>query len=54
VPVADEGYVALFDAEFRHVRRTVHVLMGDYAAAEDVTQEAFVRLLLHWPKVSRY
>jgi RNA polymerase sigma-70 factor (ECF subfamily) len=50
----DEAYARLFDAEFPRVRRTVHVLMGNAAAAEDVTQDAFVQLLLHWPKVSRY
>jgi RNA polymerase sigma factor (sigma-70 family) len=51
---ADEAYTRMFDAEFPHVRRTIHVLLGSSAAAEDITQDAFVQLLLHWPKVSRY
>jgi DNA-directed RNA polymerase specialized sigma24 family protein len=31
--------------------RTILVMIGDPAAAEDITQDAFVRL--HWGKVSR-
>ena len=51
---ADEAYTRLFDAEYAHVRRTIHVLLGNAAAAEDITQDAFVQALLHWSKVSRY
>ena len=50
----DEGYQRLFAAEFSHVRRTVLVMTGDAGTAEDLTQDAFVQLLLHWPKVSGY
>ena len=50
----DERYAQLFSAEFSHVRRTVFVLVRSSAAAEDITQDAFVQLLLHWPKVSRF
>ena len=51
---ADEAYARLFGEEYPNVRRTVRVLLGNSAAAEDVTQEAFVQLLLHWRRVSRY
>jgi RNA polymerase sigma factor (sigma-70 family) len=51
---ADEDYTRLFDAEFPLVRRTVFVMTGNAAVAEDVAQDAFVQLLLHWSKVSRY
>jgi RNA polymerase sigma factor (sigma-70 family) len=51
---ADEDYARLFDAEFSNVRRTVYVLVGNGPAAEDLTQDAFVQLLLHWSKVSQY
>lgn len=54
MPGADEAYTRLFDAEYAHVRRTVYVLLGETAAAEDITQDAFVQLLLHWRKVSGY
>ncbi|HTY72981.1 MAG TPA: sigma-70 family RNA polymerase sigma factor [Actinomycetes bacterium] len=50
----DEAYTRLFGAEFAYVRRTIHVIVGDAAAAEDITQDAFVQLLLHWRKVSHY
>jgi RNA polymerase sigma factor (sigma-70 family) len=49
-----EGYDQLFAAEYPLVRRTILVMIGDPAAAEDITQDAFVQLLLHWGKVSRY
>jgi RNA polymerase sigma-70 factor, ECF subfamily len=51
---ADERYTRLFDVEYPHVRRTVFVMVGDPGAAEDLTQDAFVQLLLHWRRVSRY
>jgi RNA polymerase sigma factor (sigma-70 family) len=50
----DEAYERLFAAEYSLVRRTIFVMTGDAATAEDVTQDAFVQLLLHWSKVSRY
>ena len=50
----DEVYTRLFAAEFPLVRRTIHVLVGNGAIAEDITQDAFVQLLLHWRKVSGY
>lgn len=50
----DRDYSHLFDAEFGLVRRTVYVMTGNTAVAEDITQDAFVQLLLHWTKVSRY
>jgi RNA polymerase sigma-70 factor (ECF subfamily) len=36
------------------VLRTVYLILGDRGRAEDVTQEAFIQLLAHWRKVSRY
>jgi RNA polymerase sigma-70 factor (ECF subfamily) len=50
----DEDYARLFRAEFPHVRRTIHVMVGSAAVAEDITQDAFVQALLHWGKVSRF
>ena len=34
--------------------RTARAMLGDRAAAEDVAQEAFVRLYARWRRVSRY
>ena len=36
------------------VLRTVFLILGDRGRAEEVTQEAFIQLLTHWRKVSRY
>ena len=44
----------LFRAEFARVARTVHHIVGDRRQADEVTQDAFLELLRHWPKVSGY
>ena len=44
----------LFDAEFPAVVRSVFVVCQDLGRAEDVAQEAFLELLRHWGRVSRY
>jgi RNA polymerase sigma factor (sigma-70 family) len=51
---ADLGFDWLFEAEFPAVMRTVYLIVHDRARAEDITQDAFVQLLRHWRKVSRY
>ena len=50
----DEAFEAFFLAEHGPVLRTVTLILGERQAAEDVTQEAFYRLLVHWRKVSTY
>jgi len=54
--VADTGaeFDLLFSVEFPAVMRTVYLMLQDLDRAEDVTQDAFVQLLKHWNKVSRY
>jgi RNA polymerase sigma factor (sigma-70 family) len=51
---ADEEFRTMFVATYPGVARTVQLLVGDRAVAEEVTQEAFIQLLLHWRKVSRF
>jgi DNA-directed RNA polymerase specialized sigma24 family protein len=51
---ADAEYSALFRSEFARVARTVSLIVHDRERAEDITQDAFVQLLRHWPKVSGY
>lgn len=51
---ADADYAWFFRAEFPAVLRTVFLVLHDRGRAEDVTQEAFIQLLVHWRKVSRY
>lgn len=50
----DEEYDLLFTVEFPAVMRTVYLMIHDLDRAEDLTQDAFVQLLRHWKKVSRY
>lgn len=47
-------YTAFFRREFGAVLRTVELMLRDHGRAEELTQDAFVQLLLHWPKISRY
>jgi len=47
-------YEWLFRAAYPRILRTVSQIVGDRAAAEDVTQEAFLKLLQHWRTASGY
>lgn len=49
-----ERYEWFFKAEYPQVVRSAYLVMYDADGARDVAQEAFVQLLRHWPKVSRY
>jgi RNA polymerase sigma-70 factor (ECF subfamily) len=51
---SEEDFRLLFDASFTSVVRTVHHITGDRAVAEEVAQEAFIQLHLHWRKVRKY
>ncbi len=51
---AEAEFTAFFRAEFRRVVRTVYLIVNDRGRAEDIAQDAFVKLLDHWAKVSRY
>jgi len=47
-------YDLLFSMEFPAVMRTVYLILHQLDHAEDITQDAFVQLLRHWKRVSRY
>jgi RNA polymerase sigma factor (sigma-70 family) len=47
-------YAAFYVAQFRAVARTVYLILYDREHSEDITQDAFVQLYLHWSKVARY
>ncbi len=51
---APADFDTLFRTEFARVARTVHHVVGDRRLADEVTQDAFLELLRHWPKVSAY
>lgn len=44
-------YEWLFRAAYPRIRRTVVSILRNQESAEDVTQEAFLKLLQHWRKV---
>jgi RNA polymerase sigma-70 factor, ECF subfamily len=50
----DAGYDLLFATEYAAVMRTVYLIVHDLDRAEDIAQDAFLQLLRHWRKVSRY
>jgi DNA-directed RNA polymerase specialized sigma24 family protein len=47
-------YEAFFRREFAPTLRTVELMLRDHGRAEELTQDAFVQLLRHWHKISRY
>lgn len=49
-----EEYAWFFRGEYERVLRTVFLVVGERESARDVTQEAFIRLLRNWKKVSTY
>jgi RNA polymerase sigma-70 factor (ECF subfamily) len=50
----DDEFEWFYRAEYPMVARTVFFVVHDRARAEDIAQEAFVRLLERWRRVARY
>jgi len=48
---ADAGFDAFFLAEHERLLRAMYLVTGDRAEADDIAQEAFVRLLERWETV---
>jgi RNA polymerase sigma-70 factor (ECF subfamily) len=51
---APEEFHWLFAREYPDIVWAANVILHDYPRAEEVAQDAFVKLLEHWSKVSRY
>jgi RNA polymerase sigma-70 factor (ECF subfamily) len=47
-------FSSFFRVHYPSVVRTAYLILGDRGRAEEVAQEAFTQLLVHWRKVSRY
>lgn len=47
----DEQFSEFFAARASALRRTAYLIVGDWHAAEDVTQVGFARLYVAWPRV---
>jgi RNA polymerase sigma factor (sigma-70 family) len=54
VTEVDIEYTAFFRDEFPSVLRTITLMLRDQSRAEEITQDAFIQLLVGWPKISRY
>jgi RNA polymerase sigma-70 factor (ECF subfamily) len=50
---AHSSFEALYARDYERLCRATYLMMGDVGEAEDVTQEAFCRVLERWDKVSR-
>lgn len=50
----DEDYAWFFSGEYPGLVRTLFFIVHDVERAEDIAQDAFTQLLVHWRKVSRY
>ena len=53
---ADEGrdYDWVFRASFTSITRTVYLIVHDQGAAEEITQDAFIKLLGKWRSIADY
>lgn len=49
----DDEFSEFFTARFDRARRTAYALCGDWGEAEEIAQQAFVRMYAHWRKVRR-
>lgn len=50
----DDEFARLFREVYPSLVREMYLLLGSWQAAEDTAQDAFVRLLRRWPKISLY
>jgi RNA polymerase sigma-70 factor (sigma-E family) len=49
----EHEYCDYFTARRRPLMRTAHAILGSWPAAEDATQQTFVQLYLHWPRIQK-
>jgi RNA polymerase sigma-70 factor (ECF subfamily) len=52
-PAPPPAFEAFFSAEYARLARALYLVTGDAAEAEDVAQEAMVRMYERWDRVSR-
>ncbi|MEV4257992.1 SigE family RNA polymerase sigma factor [Spirillospora sp. NPDC049652] len=50
---SDTGYTAYVSGRVDWIRRTAYLLCGDWASADDLTQQTVYRLYVHWAKARR-
>jgi RNA polymerase sigma-70 factor (sigma-E family) len=52
-PSWEQDYCDFFSARRRPLMRTAHGILGSWPAAEDATQQTFVQLYVHWPRIQK-
>jgi RNA polymerase sigma-70 factor (sigma-E family) len=52
-PATEAGFEELFRAQYLSMVRLAHVMIGSNQAAEDVVQDAFIRVHRHWDRVEQ-
>src|SRR6478672_10649538 len=51
VPTWEAAYCEFFVARRRRLLGIAYAILGNWPAAEDATQTAFVKLYVHWPRI---
>jgi RNA polymerase sigma-70 factor (ECF subfamily) len=54
VSAEDVAYAAFFREHFSSIVRTIYLIVRDRERAEDITQDAFLQLFRHWPRIATY
>ncbi|MFC4911819.1 SigE family RNA polymerase sigma factor [Actinomadura gamaensis] len=49
----EDGYTAYVSGRVDWIRRTARLLCGDWAAADDLTQQTIYKLYVHWARARR-
>ncbi|MEV0680055.1 SigE family RNA polymerase sigma factor [Actinosynnema sp. NPDC050436] len=47
----DDEFARFYANRFDQARRTANALCGDWVEAEEIAQNAFVRVYAHWPRI---
>src|SRR5262245_10286699 len=50
-PTWEQDYCDFFEVRRRPLMRTAYAILGSWVAAEDATQQTFVQLYMHWPRI---
>ncbi|MFU8853211.1 RNA polymerase sigma factor [Micromonospora sp. SL1-18] len=51
---APVDFTDFYQAHFHRIAVQLYAYLGDHAEAQDLTQEAFCRMLERWPRISAY
>ncbi len=49
----DDEFSQFFTSRFDHARRSAYALCGNWSEAEEIAQNAFVKVYAKWPKIRR-